>query len=178
MSLKKIIPMDKTDPSDRWVPIPNRCAGSLRLKGLFRRRGNCYFASGVPKDITTFSYRVALKLGLTKRTIIISRGLVRSGGLSRKDLVSLQELDWDVGMSMIIPRSLSRRERLEIRSNEATAGATTMELIVLAGFLRIAQPGRLPGWYNKMAMSIMLNGWKSLNSPIPKNISIQRINKE
>ncbi|MBN1532092.1 MAG: hypothetical protein JXA20_05465 [Spirochaetes bacterium] len=160
-----VIPLNAPEPSDRWIPIPNRSAGTLRLKGLYRKRGNCYFAAGVPKIIISSAYRAVLRLGMRDRTIIFSRGAVKVRGVSRKDLVSVTELDWDVGTSIIIPHGLSQQTRVILQSPEETREVTMMELIVLGGLLRLPWPEKRASWYFSTAAQVLMYGWKALDTP-------------
>jgi hypothetical protein len=169
---KNVVSIDRTDPSDRWVPIPNRSAGTLRLKGLYRKRGNCYFAAGVPKLIITPSYRAVLRLGMRDRTFIFSRGAVKVRGVSRKDLVSVTALDWDVGTSIIIPRGLSQRAMVVLQSPENTMEIPMMELIVLAGLIRLHSPGKGASWYYATAAKVLMYGWKALQDPPPAQVAV------
>ena len=167
-----IIALDSSDPSDRWVPVPNPSAGTLRLKGLYKKRGNCYFARGIPKTLTAFCYRSAFKLGLRDRVLIFSRGAVKKKGRSGKDRVSITDLDWGVGTSIIIPRSLRKDERLGISVNGVLGELRIMELIVLAGLFKLGETGSISARHYAMAAQVMLHGWKALNRETPPRFSI------
>jgi hypothetical protein len=174
----KIVPLNRVEDSERWVPIPgtDRLRPSSRLKSLHRKRGNCYFAVGVSKKLFDFTYRSVVKLGLGAKTLIFSKGAVKVNNRSVSTRVSIKELDWDVGISIIIPRKLAYGRKLHLLIDGVEHHLSLMEIIVLQGLLQIASPGKPFKWYSSMAATIMAGGWKRYESTTPSEVLIVKGN--
>ena len=174
MDNPKIVRIDKVDDSERWVPIPGTKSGHRkpRIKELHKKKGNCYFAVGVSQKLIDFVYRSVMKLKLRDKTLIFSRGTVKR---SRKTIfwsVDMVELDWDVGISVIIPRRLSYTKNLRLLIDEEEHFVRMMEIVVLAGLLRISSPDRAGHWYSRMAATVLTKGWKRFDDDLPAEVFI------
>ena len=170
-----IIPINRVKESERWVPIPgtDRVKPSARLKSLHRKRGNCYFAVGVSQKLFDFIYRSVVKLGLGEKTLIFSKGAVKSRNRSIVNSVGLKELDWDVGISMIIPKRLSYSKTLNLLVEDEEYTIRVMEIIVLAGLLKILNPKKPAQWNNDMAATIIALGWKRFEENEPAKVLLK-----
>jgi len=160
----KITPIDWIDRSDRYLVVPGTVLEKyrLRIKEILYAKKNCLFATGVPKSIIDFIYRCVKQLNLDDRTLIFSRGMVRTKKDRKKYAVSVKELAWDVGTLITIPRLLKYREMITLKINSAEHSFRLMELVVLRGLLQIALPGRNASYYPAMAAAILAWGWKAL----------------
>lgn len=162
----KIISIDAIEDEERWVPIPSVSPGrnSRRLKGLFLKKGNCYFARGVPKGIFNFIYRASLKLQLKDKNIIFSRGSVKERDKRIISRMSIEILEWDVGISCIIPRQIRYDKNLPLLVGDSFHKVRYVEIIVLKGLLGLAFGSKSDSWCNAMAVNIITKGWKSLEN--------------
>ena len=162
----KIVPIDWTDESDRWIVVPGTVLENKkrRIKGIAHARNNCHFATGVPKGMYDFIYRAIVKLKMTGRVFIFSRGTVRTARTRLKHSVSVVELDWAVGTLVTIPRILAWRETITLLIGGEEYTLRLMELVVLRGLLALAMPGRNAEYYPAMAALILARGWKEINA--------------
>jgi hypothetical protein len=158
---EKIVPINWIDDEERWILVPSNAPHPRRkrTKEIVYVKGNCSFATGVPKSIIDFVYRSVRKLRLTERPLIFSRATVRnSSGLLLKG-VSICELDWGVGTLVTIPRALRYRDMITVHAADNTYTVRLMELAVLSGLLRLALPGKSSGSYQELAARVIARGW-------------------
>jgi len=162
----KVVPIDWTDESDRWIVAPGTVLekGRRRIKGIACVRNNCHFAAGVPRGMYDFIYRAIVKLKMTGRTFIFSRGMVRTARTRIKHSVGITELDWAVGTLVTIPRILAYRETITLLIEGEEYTLRLMELVVLRGLLALAMPGRNAEYYPAMAALILARGWKEIEA--------------
>ena len=161
----KIIPINWVDKIDRWIVVPGTIKEQhrRRTKEIIYSKNKCYFAAGVPKSIIDFIYRAVKQLKLTDKSLIFSRGTVRTAKTLVKNAVSIRELDWGVGTLITIPRILKYREEITLQIENSEYSLRLMELTVLHGLLRIAYPGKDTKFTFNMAAHILARGWSQLN---------------
>ncbi len=161
----KIVPIDWIDEIERWIIVPGTIKESYRrrIKEISFSKNKCYFAAGVPKSIIDFIYRSVKQLNLTNRTLIFSRGTVRSSKGLIKHAVSIHQLDWGVGTLITIPRILGYREEINVSINNMKYSLRLMELVVLHGLLQIAYPKKNKKFYSCKATLILAKGWSQLD---------------
>jgi hypothetical protein len=161
----KIVPIDWIDDEERWVLVPGTLRQPRRIltKRIVYRKENCLFAVGVPKSVIDFIYRSVRQLGLSDRTLIFSRGVVRNTAGPLKYGVSIRELDWGVGTLITIPRILKYGEHIVLPSGAAGHRVRRMELVVLIGLLKLAFPDRTSKDHSIMAALILIRGWNQLH---------------
>lgn len=164
MHKTKIIDINKIHDFEHWVPVPcyiNK-KRKIKFKRLYKKKGNCYFAVGIPFGIINFIYRSTLKLNLKENKLIFSKGAVKINNLSVNNAIQLNKLDWDVGISFIIPRKLNYKSFSEYTINNKKHKIRNMEVLVLSTLLKLAKPGKSNAWYTNCSQNIIINGWKSL----------------
>jgi len=157
----RIIPIDHVESSERCALVPgyhNR-KPVRRLKEVSRKKGNCYFAHGVPMRLADFIYRSTIKLDLKERELIFSRGAVKKNGVAVLNAVAVRELDWDCGTSIRIPKMLRYDDTIRLTVNGKNYSLRLMELIVLGALMRISLPGRRASWYADMSATVLAEGW-------------------
>ena len=156
-----IIPIDRLDKSERCALVPgyHHKKPVRRLKELGRARGNCYFARGVPKGLCDFIYRCVVKLKLSDKDLLFSRGQVKKNGVPVLNAVGVSELDWDCGISIKIPALLRYSTTVSLTVEGVDYNLRLMEIIVLRALLQIARPGKNPSKYPDMAAYILARGW-------------------
>ncbi len=154
------------DDTERWIVIPGTIKEGRRrrIKELFLRKNNCFFARGVPKSIIDFTYRSVKKLGLTEKTLFFIRGTVRIKRGVVKNAVMIRELDWDVGTLITIPAGMRYRERLILDIDGEKSDLRLMELSLLHGLLQVACPKKSSAFYSNMAALVIARGWGQLNT--------------
>ena len=158
-----IIPINWIDDAERYIPVPGYIPKNRpRLKSFIKVKGNCYFAHGVAHKIIDFIYRSVIKLDLKEKKMVFSRGAVKWKNKNIFNSVGIRELDWDVGISIIIPRGLNYNKMVKLSVDNEVKEFRFMELIVLSGLLRLAFPKKASQWYSLMATTIMAKGWDSL----------------
>jgi hypothetical protein len=113
--------------------------------------------------MTDFIYRAVTKLDLRKRKLIISRGSVRRKGRAALSTVDIHELEWDLGTCIIIPSRLNYDTHLTLLIEGEPHEVRIMEMITLAGLLKIALPAKSERWRASMAVSIITRGWDCLS---------------
>jgi len=153
------------DDAERYIPIPgyeNR-KPSKRIKHLNREKTNCLFSRGIKKELIDFVYRSIVKLGLKDKKLIFTRGSVKVRGREVNHAIGLLELDWDVGISVKIPRLLNYDKRINLLINGKTHSLRLMEIIVLSCLIKMAVPGKNGGWYTDMSATIIALGWGRLD---------------
>jgi hypothetical protein len=159
-----IIPLNWIDDTERWIVIPGTIkeGRKRRLKELFLRKNNCFFARSVPKSIIDFTYRSVKKLGLTPKAIFFTKGTVRIKKGVVKNAVMVRELEWDVGTLVTIPAGMRYRERLTLEIDGERKDLRLMELSILHGLLQIAYPKKNSAFYSHMSALVIVRGWKQL----------------
>jgi hypothetical protein len=160
----KIIPIDWMKKVERWLLVPGTMVEGRRrrIKEIVYSKNNCYFAAGIPKSMIDFIYRSVRKLDLAERTLIFSRGTVRTPGGIQKNSVTIRELEWGVGTLFIIPRILKHGEKIGVLLDDKEYSLRLMELVVLNGLLRIAYPQKDFRFCSVMATRICAMGWPQL----------------
>ena len=160
----KIVPINWVDETERWIIVPgtNKEHNRRRIKEVSFSKNKCYFAAGVPKSIIDFIYRSVKQLDLTNRTLIFSRGTVRSSKGLMKHAVSIYQLDWGVGILITIPRILNYREEITVTIKNTEYSLKLMELVVLHGLLQIAYPHKDEKFYSVKTSLILAKGWRQL----------------
>lgn len=164
---QKVVPIDWIDEEERWILVPPTAAENRRRrreKEILYKKDRCLFAAGVPTSVVDFTYRAVKKLGLRDRTLIFSRGTVRTGSGLQKREVSIHELDWGVGTLITIPRQLRYGERAALEVGGVACSIRLMELAVLEGLLKLALPRRRPPFYRDAAARVIAGGWRRLDN--------------
>lgn len=171
---KNVIPLNWIKKSERWVLVPSYTSRGIRrrLKELIKVKGNCFFTSGVAHQIIDFVYRAVVQLELRDKKLIFSRGSVRRNNRPVINAVDICELDWDVGLSLIIPRTLRYNREIKLLVDNEEHRLRLMEIIVLQGLLRIAYPGKGRKWHSAMAASVIAKGWGRLKKDTPAEVYI------
>ncbi|HPS58786.1 MAG TPA: hypothetical protein PK514_11835 [Spirochaetota bacterium] len=157
----KIVQINWIGKSDQYALVPGyeHNKGIRRIKELGRAKGNCFFAPGVPKGLIDFIYRAVIKLKITNKKLIFSRGQVKKNDLPVLNAVAMCDLDWDCGTSIRIPRLLRYSAVISLKINGDEHLLRLMELIVLRALLQIACPQKSHSWYSDMAAFILAKGW-------------------
>jgi hypothetical protein len=167
-----IVPIDWINPTERFAVIGGYDRGRRkpRLKEFYRARGNCHFSRGIPRGLIDFAYRAVVKLGLRKVVIFFSRGAVKRNGKSLVNTVALRRLDWDAGISVIIPQRLRYSARVSLSVNGAHQDFRVMELALLMALLSLAAEKKSGRWYADMAATIVAEGWSRLDKGVPSEV--------
>ncbi len=152
------------DDTERWIVIPGTIKEGRRrrIKELFLKKNNCFFARGVPKSIVDFTYRSVKKLGLTEGTLFFVRGTVRIRKGVVRNAVMLRELDWGVGTLVTIPAKMRYREKLILKIEGEKNEMRLMELAILHGLLQLAYPKKSSAFYSNMSALVIARGWNQL----------------
>ncbi len=163
---QKIVPIDWIDESEQFALIPGHINNKKirRIKELKKAKGNCSFAHGVSKNLIDFIYRAVTRLGLKNKKFLFSRGAVKRNNRSIINAVGISELDWDVGISMRIPRSLNYNHRIRLLVDKEERHLRLMEIIVLSALLHISYPKKNAQWCSNMSASIIAKGWDRLDA--------------
>lgn len=157
----KIVPLNRVDKSEKFALVPGyeHKKRTRRIKELGRKKGNCNFTSGIPKGLIDFIYRSVIKLKLTDKKLIISRGQVKMNDLPVFNAVAVRELDWDCGISIRIPRLLRYNTTISLNIDGEEFTLRLMELIVLRALIQISLPAGNSSWYADMAALVLAKGW-------------------
>jgi len=168
----KVVSISKVDDHEEWLLIPGyaKSKSIRRIKELKKVRGNCCFASGVPAGIMDFIYRSVVKLGLGEERLIFSRGAVKIKNQSVSHSVSVRELDWGVGTSVIIPRKLKYGSHMKLLIDGEEYSIRIMEIIILRALLKMAFPEKSLEWCSSMAAAVIAMGWKRLEDDEPPEV--------
>ena len=171
---KNVVPLNWIKKSERWVLVPSYTSRGIRrrLKALIKVKGNCFFTSGVAHQLIDFVYRAVVQLELRDKKLIFSRGSVRRNRRPVINAVDICELDWDVGLSLIIPRTLSYSREIKLLIDNEKHRLRLMEIIVLQGLLRIAFPEKGRKWHSAMAASVIALGWGMLEKDTPAEVYV------
>ncbi len=161
---QKVISLNWMDDTERWIVIPGTIKEGRRrrIKELFLKKNNCFFARGVPKSIVDFTYRAVKKLGLTEETLFFVKGTVRIRRGVVRNAVMLKELNWGVGTLVTIPTGMRYREKLTLEIDGERKELRLMELTLLHGLLQLAFPKKNSAFYSEMAALIISRGWGSI----------------
>lgn len=159
-----VIPLNWVDDTERWIVIPGTIKEGRRrrIKELFLKKNNCFFARGVPKSIIDFTYRSVKKLGLTGQTIFFIRGTVRTRKGVVKNAVMVRELDWDVGTLITIPSGMRYSDKLILEIECEKSELRLMELSLLHGLLQMTFPKKSSAFYSHIAALVIVRGWSHL----------------
>lgn len=168
-----IIPINWIDRTERFAVIRgyDRRRRKPLLKEFYRNKGSCHFTRGVPTGLIDFSYRAVIKLGLKGKRFFFSRGAVKRNGISLVHTVALQQLDWDAGISVIIPQKLRYSHRFSLSINGTVHDLRVMEIAVLMALLSLKAGKRSKQWYADMAASVIAAGWRCLDGGRPLPVS-------
>ncbi len=164
-SLKsKVVSIHWIDLSERYVVVPRKINGKIRktIKPLKRKKGNCYFTCTMPHAFVQFVYRCAKKLGICEKVLIFSRGSVRIKSRTVTHAVSITRLDWDVGISFLVPLRLRYDRMVAVDVEGREYSVHLMELAVLGALLSVRFPSFSRVRCNEWAMKILAKGWKSV----------------
>ncbi|MCP4130165.1 MAG: hypothetical protein GY754_04205 [bacterium] len=167
-----VVAINWIDKAERWILVPGYANNKRirRIKELSKVKENCYFTTGVAKKLIDFIYRSVIKLGLGEITLIFSRGAVKRYNRSVHNAVDICELDWDVGTSLIIPRTLKYGKTIQLLVDNEEHTLRLMEIIVLRGLLQVARPKKSSEWYSAMAATIITKGWSRFEEETPGKI--------
>ncbi len=168
-SNNNVIPLNWIDPSERYVVVPRNVNGKVRtyIKPLKKKKGNCYFTCTMPHALIHFVYRCAKKLGLHAQVLIFSRGSVKMKGKAVNHTISITRLDWDVGVSFVIPLRLRYDRKVTVEIEGCEHSVRLMELAVLGALLSVRFPSFSKDRCNELAIRILVGGWKSAGCDIP-----------
>lgn len=164
MKNKRVVSIDRVIDDERYIPVPRRVRGKIvsRLKPLRKRKGNCYFTTGVARNTMDFIYRAVVQLKIDGG-LIVSRGSIRDGGRPLHHAVELLTLDWGLGTSLVIPATLKQDHIVTIMHNDQAVPLKAMELIILPALLHIAWPGISRDRCRQLAEEILISGWKAID---------------
>ena len=169
-----IVPINWIDTDESYAVI--RRAGTRRSRPQLREyclaKGSCHYTRAVPRGIIDLSYRAVVKLGLRGTRFFFSRGSVKKNGADLVNTVSFQRLNWDAGVSVIIPRRLRYAARVGLLIDGVAHELRVMELAVLMALLSLKGKTRSRRWYADMAASILARGWRSLESGRPPDVRL------
>ena len=169
----KVIPIDWIGRTERFAVISgyDRGARKPRLKEFYRSKGKCHFTRGIPNGLIDFAYRAVTRLGLRKERIFFSRGAVKRNGKILLNTVALRRLDWDAGISVIIPQRLRYTVRVRLSVNNAVHDMRIMELALLMALLSLVSDKISNSWYADMAATIIAEGWSFLEKGVPSSVT-------
>ncbi len=161
----KIVPINWIDETERWIVVPGTPNDKhrFRTKEIIFSKNRCYFTTGIPKKLIDFIYRSVRQLNLSDRTLIFSRGTVRTSKGVVGNAVSIRELDWGVGLFITIPRVLKYRDMITRTIDNSDYSLRIMELVVLHGLLQIAFPHKKADYYSHRAILILVKGWSRVS---------------
>lgn len=163
-SKNNVVPINWIDPAERYVVVPRKFNGKIRkvIKPLKSKKGNCYFTCTMPHALIQFVYRCVKKLGLHGRVLIFSRGSVRIKNRAVQHALSITQLDWDVGVSFLIPLRLRYDRMVAVEIEGCEHPVRLMELAVLGALLSVRFPAFSKARCNEWATNILAKGWKSV----------------
>ncbi len=163
-----VIPLNWIDPAERYVVVPRNVNGKVRkyIKPLKKKKGNCYFTCTMPHALVQFVYRCTRKLNLHEQVLIFSRGSVRIKNSAVNHALSITYLDWDVGVSFLIPLRLRYDRKVTVAIEGCEHSVRLMELAVLGALLRVRFSSLSMSRCNEWAIRILVGGWKSVECDI------------
>ncbi len=164
MNTNNIININRIDKTERYIVVPRRIKGKVTkvVKPLKRIKGNCYFTCNMPHDVINFIYRSVKKLGLNNTKLIFSRGSVRINDRIVHNAVSSTVLDWDLGISFIIPLKLRYNTFVTIEVDDKDYTVRLMELAILIALMAFAHPSQPRKKHIENAHKVLALGWKSI----------------
>lgn len=164
MNKHNIININKIDKTEHYIVIPRRIRGKVQkvIKPLKKVKGNCYFTCNMPHALINFIYRSVKKLGLTNSKLIFSRGTVRINNRVVHNAVSSTVLEWDLGISFIIPLKLRYNTFVTIEVADNDYSVRLMELAILIALMAYAHPSQPPKKHVEDAHKVLCFGWKSI----------------
>ncbi|MCX8123236.1 MAG: hypothetical protein N3F66_03620 [Spirochaetes bacterium] len=159
-----IIPLNKIDNAEQYIVIPRRIKGKIQkvIKPLKKVKGNCYFTCNMPHALINFIYRSVKKLGIQDTKLIFSRGIVRINNRIVHNAVSKVALEWDLGISFIIPLKLRYNTFVTIEINNRDYTVRLMELAILIALMAHAHPSLPRKKHVEEAQKVLALGWKSV----------------
>lgn len=158
----KTVPINWIDDTEKYILVPRleRKRVVKKVKRLIKVKGNCYFTLGVPIALIDFIYRAVVKLGLRDRKLIFSRGAVKvRRDQPTSNVVEVHDLDWDLGISFIIPRKRKYVTALKFVVDGREHSVRLMEIMVLSALLRLVRPDKSEKWRSTKAAGVIVNGW-------------------
>lgn len=164
MKPDNIIPINKIDSTLRYIVVPRKIKGKIQkvVKPLKKVKGNCYFTCNMPHALINFVYRSVKKLELTNSKLIFSRGTVRINNRIVHNAVSSTILDWDLGISFIIPLKLRYNIFVTIEVAGRDYTVRLMELAILIALMAHAYPSQPRKKHVENAQKVLALGWKSI----------------
>ena len=166
MNKDNIVNIHSIQDTEQYIVVPRRSKGKVQkvVKPLKKVKGNCYFTCTMPHDLINFIYRCVKKLGLTQTRLIFSRGTVRIKNNISYNAVSSVVLDWDLGISFIIPCKLRYSTFVTIEINNTEYSVRLMELAVLIALMAHARPSLPRKKHIEDAQKVLTLGWKSIST--------------
>lgn len=164
MNKDNIININTIDKTQRYIVVPRCIRGKVQkvVKPLKKVKGNCYFTCNMPHALINFIYRSVKKLGLTSSNLIFSRGTVRINNRVVHNAVSSTVLDWDLGISFIIPLKLRYNTFVTIEVDNNDYSVRLMELVILIALMAHAHPSKTRKKHIENAHKVLALGWKSI----------------
>ncbi|MEW6526944.1 MAG: hypothetical protein AB1444_09780 [Spirochaetota bacterium] len=164
VSENNIIQLNKIEITERYIVIPRLIRGKVQkiVKPLKKVKGNCYFTCNMPHALINFIYRSVKKLGLTSVNLIFSRGNVRIKNRIVHNAVLSTILDWDLGISFIIPLKLRYNTFVTIEVDNNDYSVRLMELAILIALMAHAHPSQSRKKHIENAHKVLTLGWKSI----------------
>lgn len=164
MNKDNIIQLNKINKTERYIVVPRRIKRKVEkvVKPLKKVKGNCYFTCNMPHDLINFIYRSVKKLGLNSSKLIFSRGTVRINNRVVHNAISSTVLDWDLGISFIIPLKLRYNTFVTIEVDNNDYSVRLMELAILIALMAYAYPALTRKKHVEKAQKVLALGWKSI----------------
>lgn len=169
---QKVVSINWVNPTERYVVVPRNVTGNAKsrfrkvIKPLKKKKGNCYFTCTMPHALIQFVYRCAKKLDLQKKVLIFSRGSIRKKNRPVQHAISITHLDWDVGVSFIVPLRLRYDKLVTVEIEAREYVVRLMELAILGALLSVAFPSLSRTRCNDLAIIILVKGWKHLENQV------------
>ncbi|MBN1499706.1 MAG: hypothetical protein JW982_06115 [Spirochaetes bacterium] len=167
---KSVQNLDFIEKYNHWLIISGYSSSRkiARIKNIIKKRGNCYFASGISSEIMFFSYRAVKKLNLTGTNFFFSKGAVKKGRLSLLTACKAEKIPWDIGISVKIPARLKVSAVRIFKIENKLYELRVMEILILGTLLKIRYPHKLQKWYSEISVLILAKGWIILeNTGLP-----------
>ena len=161
---ENIINLNKIDSTHHYIVVPRRIRGKVQkvVKPLKKVKGNCYFTCNMPHALINFIYRSVKKLGLTNSKLIFSRGTVRINNRIVHNAVSSTVLDWDLGISFIVPLKLRYNTFVTIEVADKDYSVRLIELAILIALMAHAHPSQPRKKLIEDTHKVLCLGWKSI----------------
>ncbi len=164
----KIVHINRIRKTEKCAIIPGyKNKKKIRkLKELTRSKKNCLFSSNIASNLTDFIYRAVVQLKIRDKKLIFSRGAVKINGIPVLHATAIQELDWDVGISIRIPYKLNYNRIIKANIDSTEYSLRLMEIIALSALIHIAFPLKNSKWCSDMSVLIIAKGWPEFNKKI------------